>query len=157
MEPRLNLCAGRAPQPGFHNVDIQAFPGIDQVCDLEEPWPWPDASFDSIRAIDAVEHLHSHIHTMNEAWRVLKPGGIFEIIVPSTDGRGAFQDPTHVSFWNLNSFFYYSLHHPDYRALYPDAIKCNYEIDLKEPPADIATKLVYVRARCRKVPLDAQP
>jgi len=27
---------------------------------------------------------------------------------PSTDGRGAFQDPTHVSFWNSNSFWYYT-------------------------------------------------
>ena len=30
------------------------------------------------------------------------------IEVPSTDGRGAFQDPTHVSFWNENSFTYYT-------------------------------------------------
>ena len=30
------------------------------------------------------------------------------IEVPSTDGRGAFQDPTHVSFWNSNSFWYYT-------------------------------------------------
>jgi hypothetical protein len=29
-------------------------------------------------------------------------------ITPSTDGRGAFQDPTHVSFWNSNSFWYYT-------------------------------------------------
>lgn len=30
------------------------------------------------------------------------------IEVPSTDGRGAWQDPTHVSFWNENSFWYYT-------------------------------------------------
>ena len=29
-------------------------------------------------------------------------------LTPSTDGRGAFQDPTHVSFWNSNSFWYYT-------------------------------------------------
>ena len=28
--------------------------------------------------------------------------------IPSTDGRGAFQDPTHVSYWNENSFLYYT-------------------------------------------------
>jgi len=28
-------------------------------------------------------------------------------LTPSTDGRGAFQDPTHLSFWNLNSWFYF--------------------------------------------------
>ncbi len=39
---------------------------------------------------------------------MLAPGGFFLIRVPSTDGRGAFQDPTHVSFWNQNSFWYYT-------------------------------------------------
>ena len=27
---------------------------------------------------------------------------------PPTDGRGAWQDPTHVSFWNEHSFWYYT-------------------------------------------------
>jgi SAM-dependent methyltransferase len=45
---------------------------------------------------------------MSEIHRVLAPGGWAFIEVPSTDGRGAWQDPTHVSFWNENSFWYYS-------------------------------------------------
>jgi hypothetical protein len=40
-------------------------------------------------------------------WRVLKRGGVADIIVPSTAGPGAFQDPTHVSFWNERSFMYF--------------------------------------------------
>ena len=32
----------------------------------------------------------------------------FLTLTPSTDGRGAFQDPTHVSFRNSNSFWYYT-------------------------------------------------
>ncbi len=40
-----------------------------------------------------------------------------DILVPSTDGRGAFQDPTHVSFWNINSFMYYSIEFPSYLQL----------------------------------------
>ena len=28
--------------------------------------------------------------------------------MPSTDGRGAWCDPTHVSFWNSRSFRYYT-------------------------------------------------
>lgn len=39
---------------------------------------------------------------------MLAPGGWAFIQVPSTDGRGAFQDPTHVSYWNENSFLYYT-------------------------------------------------
>lgn len=45
---------------------------------------------------------------MSEIHRVLAPGGWAFIEVPSTDGRGAWQDPTHVSYWNENSFFYYT-------------------------------------------------
>ena len=45
---------------------------------------------------------------MNEIHRVLAPGGILLSMTPSTDGRGAWQDPTHISFWNQNSFFYYT-------------------------------------------------
>jgi hypothetical protein len=49
---------------------------------------------------------------MNELWRVLGPGGTAEIAVPTTDGPGAFQDPTHVSFWNRRSFLYYEDRNP---------------------------------------------
>jgi hypothetical protein len=39
---------------------------------------------------------------------VLAPGGWLVSATPSSDGRGAYQDPTHVSFWNPNSFWYYT-------------------------------------------------
>jgi hypothetical protein len=45
---------------------------------------------------------------MNEIWRVLAPNGWFTSSTPSSDGRGAFQDPSHVSYWNPNSFWYYT-------------------------------------------------
>ena len=47
---------------------------------------------------------------MSEIYRVLAHGGWAFIEVPSTDGRGAWMDPSHVSFWNQNSFFYYTRH-----------------------------------------------
>jgi acetyltransferase-like isoleucine patch superfamily enzyme len=54
---------------------------------------------------------------MNEIWRVCKDGALVDLFVPSTDGRGAFQDPTHVSFWNVNSFKYFSVENPYYLEL----------------------------------------
>lgn len=83
-----------------HNANITA--------DLEQAWPFKDDSVGAFRAHDFIEHLRDPIHTMNEAWRSLCHGGLLLIEVPSTDGRGAFQDPTHVSFWNANSFFYWT-------------------------------------------------
>ena len=101
----LNLSCSDAHEPnGYTNVDIVE--PADVLCDLELAWPWPDSSVDYIRAVDIFEHLCDKIHTLNEAWRVLVPGGILFMVVPTTDGRGAWQDPTHSSFWNPNSLFY---------------------------------------------------
>jgi hypothetical protein len=80
--------------------------------DLRNPWPWPDDSVDHIRAWDVIEHLPDKILTMNEIWRVLGPGRTAEIVVPTTDGSGAFQAPTHTSFWNRRSFLYYEANNP---------------------------------------------
>lgn len=76
--------------------------------DLDETWPFVDNSVGAFRAHDIIEHLRNPVHVMNEAWRCLVHGGLLLIEVPSTDGRGAFQDPSHVSFWNFNSFWYYT-------------------------------------------------
>ena len=104
---KLNLGCCDAPLGGFVNVDLVAGAGVDQLADLREAWPWTENSVEYIRAWDIIEHLPNKIFTMNEMWRVLQPGGKAEIAVPTTDGSGAFQDPTHVSFWNRRSFLYY--------------------------------------------------
>jgi SAM-dependent methyltransferase len=69
-----------------------------------------DSSVSVIRAADvfASDEFPSPLKTMKEVYRVLKPGGWLLCQVPSTDGRGAFQDPRHVNFWNENSFLYYT-------------------------------------------------
>jgi SAM-dependent methyltransferase len=61
-----------------------------------------------INASHLLEHLRDPLHIMKEIHRVLVDGGWAFIEVPSTDGRGAWQDPTHVSYWNENSFWYYT-------------------------------------------------
>jgi len=110
---RIDLCCGRRKPEGFLGVDIMPGPGVDIVHDLTKDFPFENNQVDYLRAHDAIEHLPDKIKTMNEIWRVCKPGATVDIFVPSTDGRGAFQDPTHVSFWNMNSFLYYSVDHPD--------------------------------------------
>lgn len=91
---------------GFKSVDLS---DADIICDLNKKWDFKDNSIGVIRASHVLEHLDNPIHVMNEAFRVLAGGGFFFIDVPSTDGRGAFQDPTHRSpYWNSNSFFYYT-------------------------------------------------
>lgn len=63
-----------------------------------------------IRAHDFLEHIPIGrvVPLMNDIHRVLQPGMWLLSMTPSTDGRGAYQDPTHVSFWNENSWWYYT-------------------------------------------------
>ncbi len=106
---KLNLGCSTPPWPaGYTNVDICE--PCDQIEDLDDGdiWSWETSSVEVIRAHDIIEHLPDKIHTMNEAHRVLVPGGRLDIKVPTTDGPGAWQDPQHVSFWNRNSFLYYT-------------------------------------------------
>ncbi|MBL1198511.1 MAG: methyltransferase domain-containing protein [Nostoc sp. GBBB01] len=114
---RVDIGCGIHKPQGFIGVDIAPGAGVDIVADLSKEFPFPDSSVDELRAHDIIEHLYDRIHTMNEIWRVCKPGAKVDIRVPSTDGRGAFQDPTHISFWNINSFLYYCSEFPAYIEL----------------------------------------
>ena len=66
--------------------------------ELNQRWPLADDSVGLIYAEDVLQQLADPVHVMNEAYRVLAPGGFLLIRVPSTDGRGAFQNPRNVSF-----------------------------------------------------------
>jgi glycosyltransferase involved in cell wall biosynthesis len=103
---KIDLGGGINPMPGYKIVDQR--PHADYVCDLENGIPLPDNSVGVLNASHMLEHLKNPIESMREIHRVLAHGGWAFIEVPSTDGRGAWQDPTHVSFWNQNSFFYYT-------------------------------------------------
>lgn len=103
---KLDLCGGHNPPKGYISIDLEK---SDIVHNLDvAPWPIPDNSVGIVRASDALEHLKDKIQTMKEIHRILAPGGMLLSHTPSTDGRGAFQDPTHVAFWNSNSFWYYT-------------------------------------------------
>ena len=102
---KLNLGALDRRIDGFISVDICA--PADQIVDLNGIWPWPDSSVDEVIAYDVIEHLRDKRHTMNEMWRVMKPGALARIQVPdSSEGDGADCDPTHASRWNRSSFEY---------------------------------------------------
>ena len=45
---------------------------------------------------------------MTEIHRILAPGGFPLSFTPSAPGQGGWQDPTHVSAWVRNSFYYYT-------------------------------------------------
>jgi O-antigen biosynthesis protein len=108
----VDLCGGTRPYGNYLVLDKRVpSESVGVECDLEQHWQLPDQSVGVLRANCAIEHLRDPVHTMNEAHRVLAPGGFFIISVPSTSGKGAFCDPTHVSYWNDLSFRYYTDQH----------------------------------------------
>jgi glycosyltransferase involved in cell wall biosynthesis len=102
---KIDIGGGLYPKEGYESVDIK---NGDITADLNERWPFADGEIGVIHASHVIEHLNDKHHSMSEIHRVLADGGWAFIEVPSTDGRGAWQDPTHVSFWNQNSFWYYT-------------------------------------------------
>ena len=101
----IDLCGGIGKPEGFLSIDKE---NGDIIADLDEGIPLPDNSVGLIRAFDALEHIRDKQKIMAEIHRVLIPGGMLISQTPSTDGRGAWQDPTHVSFWNENAFWYWT-------------------------------------------------
>jgi 2-polyprenyl-3-methyl-5-hydroxy-6-metoxy-1,4-benzoquinol methylase len=54
--------------------------GLDRIAEFRvvnaaQQLPFPDASFDAITCIDAINHLPNRLHTVAEWARLLKPGG----------------------------------------------------------------------------------
>lgn len=160
---KINLGCSDQFLEGFVGVDAWTPPwATDQnfvKADLRRSWPFGSGCVDHVRAWDIIEHMPDPIHTMNELYRVLKPGGTAEIVVPTTDGRGAWQDPTHVSFWNRNSFFYYEDGNPHLtRFRDSNGVKCAFKIlrEHTERLVDDVVKLYIVLAAVKEVALEDQ-
>jgi len=158
---KLNLGCSDQCVDGFINVDrwrpSWATPQNYKWADLAVQWPWDDSSVDHIRAWDVIEHLWDKILTMNELHRVLKPGGTVEIVVPTTEGRGAWQDPTHCSYWNRNSFFYHEAGNPHYERFHEAyGIRGAFHIVSEETQRlqDGVVKLAIVLAAAKEVALE---
>ena len=108
----------------------------DLLHDLTEyPWPISDDSFDEIHGYEVCEHVTGRqgeekpfFQFFSEAWRVLKPNGIFAGTVPRFDSIQAFGDPSHsrvineVTLWFLSQQSYIegvgSFAISDFRAIY---------------------------------------
>jgi SAM-dependent methyltransferase len=102
----VDLGAAHSKPAEYLGVDRYEAPDVDLVCDVESGIDLPDNSVGVVRAVDFLEHVADKIGIFNEIYRILAPNGLLLSLTPSTDGRGAFQDPTHIAYYNENSFWY---------------------------------------------------
>jgi hypothetical protein len=106
---RLNLGCGMRRLPGFYNVDHIELPGVDILANLEEPFgDLPDDSVEAIYCRHTLEHVNRLLPLLGEIHRVTHADGQIEVIVPHFSNPYAYSDPTHVRFFGLYSFYYFS-------------------------------------------------
>jgi len=147
---KLNLGCGLRHQKDFINIDNRPEVKPDLLCDVLMGLPFDDNSVEYVLANDFLEHIpigQSVVRVIEEIYRVLINGGTFESVTPSTDGRGAFQDPTHLSFWNRNSWLYYM--DDEYRDLY--GIKAKFTGQVKDYVTNDALHIIHTHAMLQAV------
>jgi SAM-dependent methyltransferase len=108
----INLGCGENIMPGFINIDIRPYPGVDLIMDVEKyPWKLPSDSVDLVVVSQLVEHINPHkggfIKFMDEAWRVLKLKGKIMISTPYGSSEAYIQDPTHCNPCNEITWAYF--------------------------------------------------
>lgn len=142
----LDLGGAHNSPPGYTPVDQHLVEG-GIFHTFPAPLPRPDSSVGVIRACDFLEHVEDKVAMMNEIHRLLAPGGILISKTPSSEGWGAHQDPTHVAFWNPNSFWYYT--DPQYAAFVPE-ITARFQVSRQThgfpSPWHEANRISYVNA-----------
>ena len=72
--------------PAWWNVDIQSYPGIDQVMDVSRPWPWKDA-LEYVYGEHFLEHLtiSQAVNFLVEAGNALQVDGKIRLSTPSLE------------------------------------------------------------------------
>jgi len=113
----LNIGCGKDILKDSVNLDIYPFPGVDIVHDIHKRWPFETGAFDQILAHHVLEHCKDLIFVLNEAHRCLMVSGVISIKVPWCLGEWARGDPSHVRFFDHNSFSPFSDWWQDYKHL----------------------------------------
>ncbi|MGR3310677.1 MAG: class I SAM-dependent methyltransferase [Candidatus Brocadiales bacterium] len=115
---RIDLGCGNNKRDGYIGIDRYPYPSADIIRDADlHGLPFDDNSVDELYTSHFLEHCHNLVFVMNEIHRVLKLGGRATILVPNIMHSGAFRDPTHVRFFNVESFLYFARHEWVYDGL----------------------------------------
>jgi SAM-dependent methyltransferase len=108
---RLHLGCGRDIKPGWINVDLRPGPGIDFVTDLNNPncfADYPNDVVDEFLMSHVLEHITNSLPLMQQLHRIAKPGARLTARTPYGSSDDAWEDPTHVRAYYLQSFGYFS-------------------------------------------------
>lgn len=99
---KLDLGCGRGKQSGYIGIDIENFPGVDQVADLTKGIPYPEDSVEGIYCSHFLEHLQEPLKLLNEIYRVCKHRAEVVIKIPLE-----LPDPAHLTIFNADFVWSY--------------------------------------------------
>jgi hypothetical protein len=111
---KISLGSGRQKPIGFLSADLAGVYQPDVVIDLNENWQLPKDWFTDVLAENIIEHIQDVPDFMNQCHDILELNGELKIIVPYWAGRWATGDPTHIHFFNLDSFNGWTCWHDRY-------------------------------------------
>ncbi len=100
--PSLDIGCGQNKRQGAIGVDRIANTAADVLADIDQGLPFLEATISSVSLVHVIEHVGDVVHAVEEAHRVLRPGGRLHIETPHYSDSSSFTDPTHR--WHLNSF-----------------------------------------------------
>ena len=104
----LDLGCGKKKRQGAIGVDYSNKHNADIIHDLNVfPYPFQSDSIDEIYLDNVLEHLDYPMKVMEEVYRISKAGGMTKVIVPYFRSIWAFIDPTHQTFYTVDSFAYF--------------------------------------------------
>jgi hypothetical protein len=82
---RLHLGCGPVILPGWVNIDVRPYPGVDRVLDLRDGLPFEEAAY--VFAEHFIEHfeLEDALRLATECRRVLSDEGVLRLTTPNLD------------------------------------------------------------------------
>ena len=109
---RLHLGCGKKIIPGWINLDVVAGEGVDVVADLDRcadvPLSFEADSIDEFIGSHLLEHIRNVLPLMQELHRIAKPGAKAHFTTPYGSSDDAYEDPTHIRLYFMDSFGYFS-------------------------------------------------
>lgn len=99
-------CGDTRQYDGNVGLDCRVGNGVHALADVARPLPLADASVDAVFAVHVLEHLIDWLPTVAECHRVLRPGGVLHVMSPHWGHVNAVADPTHVRYFDVQTFKY---------------------------------------------------
>jgi predicted SAM-dependent methyltransferase len=107
-QPTLDVGCGNSKIPGAVGIDRVPGPQVDVVHDLNTfPWPLASDRFQIIKLWSVLEHLEDILGTLEEVYRVARPGATVLVGTPHFSSANAYTDPTHHHFLSARFIDYF--------------------------------------------------